>query len=91
MNEKDRELFGEIKETLGRLDERSINTYTLAEKLEQHMVVQNESLTKHGEGLAGHDEAIEGLKTGQGRQWKILGGMFTLAISALITKLKGLW
>ena len=52
---------GEIKATLATLVERSVNTYKLCEKLEQHQAIQNGRVTKLTIGLVSLVSLLVGL------------------------------
>lgn len=70
----------ERDELLYRLDERSVNTYHLVEKLEQYQNIQNNRVEKLT-GAVSKNTAFR--RTGI--------AIFTAAIGVLISKIQGLW
>ena len=93
MNAEDRKLLDGMNNKLGALDERTVNTYKLTEKIEQHMTLQNGKIEDLDERVIRVEEqTISNLRT-ISRQWKIIGGGLAAigGIIAGISKVVGNW
>lgn len=71
LTKAERELLQSIATTQARLDERSINIYTLVEKQERHLADLNASVAKNSTGVAVN-------KSGIRRIYWLIGGVLII-------------
>ena len=92
MNQGERNELSVISEQLGRIDERTANTYRLTEKQEQHLRDINGQIALQAALIATNTERSLSNAVWIGRFWKVIVALLACGGAASgITKGMGFW